>query len=108
MDGEMWTGTCPLISPGGFEKVSELERMKGLQVQPQRGGEGPPSGVGGFKQALSLPPSRKGQTHMHIHPEPESIFTPERRTEPEQKMTHAAEMCITLLRLQLQVISHWS
>lgn len=51
----------------GSEEASDLNvmlgQMRGWQVESQRGEGGPPSCVGGTKRALSLPPSRKGQTH---------------------------------------------
>lgn len=51
----------------GSEEASDLNvmlgQMRGWQVESQREEGGPPSCVGGTKRALSLPPSRKGQTH---------------------------------------------
>lgn len=45
--------------------------------------------VGGVKRALSLPPSRKGQTHNTSRAA--EFCSPDRRVEPDQMMTHAAD-----------------
>lgn len=76
----------------GSEKVSELNMM--LEQMQSAGSASarrrrPVKHVGGVKRVLSLPPSRKGQTHNTSRAA--QFCSPDRRTEADLTMTHAAD-----------------